>query len=100
MRKYINNLRKKPEHIRKQYLVGAMIVCMSVVCGIWIYGLTTSFGPDTVEKAKQDIKPFALFGQSVKDTYNSVTNKTETPTTPTVDQGNEIPLTQIETPNQ
>ena len=75
MKEYIYKLREKPDHIKQQYLFFVMFVAMSFVVAIWIYGFTVktdnevSFG----DKISNDIKPFSLFGQSIKDTYKSMT---------------------------
>lgn len=72
MKDYIYKLREKPEHIRKQYMVIFLVMSMSVVLGVWIYGLTHRFTTKTSSTIEEDIKPFALFGDSVKNTYSDV----------------------------
>jgi hypothetical protein len=73
MRTYIRKLQSKSENTRKQILVGSLVVCMSFVFLIWINSLGYKFNKDTSAQAREDIKPFALFGKTITDTYNNVT---------------------------
>lgn len=74
MRAYIRKLQLKKEETRKQIFAGVMIVCMSLVGVIWIGTLGYKFGhKETVVKSEDDIKPFALFGQSITNTVGNVT---------------------------
>jgi len=73
MRAYIRKLQSKPEDTRKQILVGSLIICMSLVGFIWINSLGYKFNKENSAKLQEDIKPFALFGQSISNTYNNVT---------------------------
>ena len=73
MKDYIYKLREKPEHIRKQYMVIFLTIAMSVILGIWIYGLTNRFNAQVSTNIDNDIKPFTLFGKSLKNTYSDVT---------------------------
>ena len=72
MRAYIEKLQQKPEHIRKQILFGSMVVCMSFVALVWIGGLGSKFSKKTSAQAQNEIKPFALFGRTISDTYNNI----------------------------
>lgn len=73
MRAYIKKLQSKEEDTRKLILVGAMIVCMSVVVFIWILTFSTRLNsPRVKEQAQEDIKPFKLFSNSMKNTYNNM----------------------------
>jgi len=74
MREYIKKLQSKSPDTRKQILVGSLIVCMSFVFITWVSSLGYKFSKNNATaKAEEDIKPFALFGQTIKDTYNNVT---------------------------
>ncbi len=81
MRKYISSLKHKPEPVRKQILMISMVVSMTIVGSVWIYSFGGRFNESTVAKAKDDIKPFTLFGASVvntyKDTVASVNNSSD-----------------------
>jgi hypothetical protein len=75
MKDYIYRLREKPEEVRKQYMFFFIAVSMAIVGGIWIYGLTNSFSKAPANSevgVNEDIKPFALFADSLKDTYKNV----------------------------
>jgi len=73
MRAYIKKLQSKEEPVRKQIFAGAMVVTMSLVGVVWVYGLGVRFGnPDVKTQASEDIKPFKLFSNSISDTYKNV----------------------------
>lgn len=72
MRTYIRKLQSKPEYIRKQILFGTLIVSMAFVSFVWIGSLGNKFNKETALKTEEDIKPFALFGKSISDTYGNV----------------------------
>jgi len=73
MRTYIKKINSKPEHIRKRIFVGSLIVSMFFVTSVWIFSLGYRFNPTTKVQAQSDIKPFALFARSIKDTYHNLT---------------------------
>ena len=72
MRQYIKKLQSKPEIVRKQMMYGFIAVSMSIVVLIFLSTLGHRFGPQNIAKVKEDIKPFALFGQAVSDTYGNI----------------------------
>ncbi len=72
MRTYIKKLQSKPEYIRKQIFFGSLIVSMAFVSIIWINSFGTKFNKETAAQTEEDIKPFALFGKSISDTYGNV----------------------------
>lgn len=76
MKEYIKKLQSKPENVRKQILFGSLIVSMSFVFVLWIFTLGYRFGGnDKIEDSKStnnNIKPFQLFGQTISDTYKSM----------------------------
>jgi hypothetical protein len=82
---------------------------MFFVCLIWVSSIGHRLGGGQVAaKTEDDIKPFALFGQSIKDTYSNVTasvgnissslKKADTPasTTPKAEEQKQINLTPVE----
>ena len=73
MRTYIRKLQSKSEDTRKQILVGSLIVCMSFVGFIWISSIGQKLNKEKTTPIEEEIKPFALFGQSISNTYNNVT---------------------------
>lgn len=73
MRTYIKKLQSKSENTRKQILVGSLVICMSFVGLIWINSLGYKFSQENSAKVQEDIKPFALFGQTISNTYNNIT---------------------------
>jgi len=73
MRTYIKKLQTKSEDSRKQILFVALVVSMFLVGSIWVYSLTNRFDDKVQVKAKEDIKPFALFSDSISNTYKNIT---------------------------
>ncbi len=109
MHKYIKKLQSKSENTRKQMLVGSLVVCMSFVFLIWVSSISSRLsGGEVAAKTEADIKPFALFGQSIKDTYSNVTASvgnistslkkvdTPAPTGPKVEEQKQIDLIPVE----
>jgi len=72
MRTYIKKLQSKPEHVRKQIFFGSLVVCMAFVSFVWIGNLGYRFSQKSSQEVKEEIRPFALFGQSISNTYNSI----------------------------
>lgn len=74
MKEYIKKLQSKPENERKAIVFWSLAVCMCLVCFIWVSGLGPKFNKEeNASKREEAVKPFALFGQAVSDTYNNVT---------------------------
>jgi hypothetical protein len=106
MHTYIKKLQSKSENTRKQILVGSLIVSMSFVFLIWISSIGHKFSNETVAKTEENIKPFALFGQTIKDTYSNVTasvgnigtslKKDEPKVEPKVEEQKQIDLIPVE----
>ena len=73
MRAHIKKLQSKSEDTRKLIFLGTMVVSMSFVSFVWIYGLGVRFGnPEVKVQADEDIKPFKMFGDSVSSTLKNV----------------------------
>lgn len=72
MRKYIHKLREKPEEHRQRILFMALAVSMIFVGFIWIYTLGYRISSSTAEKVDEDVAPFALFGESISNTYKNL----------------------------
>lgn len=72
MKQYIQKIRSKPDHERKQYALLWTIVSMAFVGGVWIYSMSDRFNSNTKVQAKEDIKPFSLLGKSLSDTYSNI----------------------------
>ena len=74
LQEHIEALQSKPEHIRKQILVGTLTACMVVVVGVWVYGLGNHFSSGDVSvQAKEDAKPLTIFSQQIKGAYKNLT---------------------------
>ena len=73
MRAYIKKLQAKDEVVRKQIFAGLMIVSMAFVGFVWIYSLGGRINNNKVkEQAREDVKPFKLFANSLSDTYKNI----------------------------
>ncbi len=73
MRAYIKKLQSKDEMVRKQILVGSLIVCMSFVSFVWVSSLTGRFNRISNEQVAEGTKPFKLFTNSISDAYTNIT---------------------------
>jgi len=73
MREYIKKIQSKPENTRKQILVGSLVVAMSLVGVIWVSSLGYKFSKNSSVSTEDTIKPFALFGKTISDSYKNVT---------------------------
>jgi len=72
MLKYIKRVQAKDRDARKKVLIVWMSVSMVIVVSVWICGLVGRFGPQTVAKVGEDIKPFKLFANSMSQTYQNI----------------------------
>lgn len=76
MFEYIKKIQQKDEITRKKIMMISMIIVVLIVGSVWIYSLTDLFnnGEDKIaqEEEREDLKPFTLFKNSMKDTYNNV----------------------------
>lgn len=86
MRTYIKKLQAKPENKRKQIFVGAMTVCMSFVLFIWVSTIGSKFSAEKIAKVQEDIKPFALFSQTISDTVGGITASVGNAKIPTIEE--------------
>ncbi|MES2930328.1 MAG: hypothetical protein V4665_00900 [Patescibacteria group bacterium] len=70
---YVKKLQSKPEHVRKQILVGILAVSMFLVGSVWVYGLSAHESrPRTQASSESSLKPFALFKNSVSSAYQNI----------------------------
>ena len=72
MRAYIKKLQSKKEESRRAILVGALTLSMCLVGFVWIESLSSRFNADTSAKTAESIKPFALFANSLSDTFSDI----------------------------
>ena len=73
MREYIKKIQSKSESARKQILVGSLVIAMSLVGVIWISSLGYKFNKGNSVSMEETVKPFALFGKTISDTYKNAT---------------------------
>jgi len=72
MRRYIKKIQNKEEIVRKQIFAGLLIVSMTIVGFVWIYNLGNRFDKKVKEQAREDVKPFKLFTNSISNTYKNI----------------------------
>jgi len=73
MRKIIHNLRKQPEHVRRNILHVTTIGFGIILAFLWVYSLGRNFSsPDTQAKVKNDLKPLSTLRGNLIDGYNSI----------------------------
>lgn len=73
MRQYIKKLQSKPEHIKKQILVGSLVLSMFFVGFVWVSGLNSKFSQPKPVVAEKTMNPFNVLKQSIGETYTNVT---------------------------
>ena len=73
MKKFIHNIRRQPEHVRRNILHILTATCAIILVLLWIYSLgTTLENPDTQVKIGQDIKPFSAIKDNIVNGYNDM----------------------------
>ncbi|HEY4714966.1 MAG TPA: hypothetical protein VIH31_00460 [Candidatus Paceibacterota bacterium] len=73
MQKFLEKLRSKPEHIRKNILYIATFSITGIIVIIWIYSLANHFSaPETKEAFRNDLKPLTVIKDNLTDTYQSI----------------------------
>ncbi len=69
----LDQLREKPEHVRRQIAFGATAVIMCGVIFIWVVTLPERFS-QTAEETKKSISPFSVLAEQGKVFYDSATD--------------------------
>lgn len=74
MRKYIKQIQQRSIEGRKQIFVITMIVLMSLVFIVWIFGLGYRFSSNNKKniKEKETIQPFTILKNTFVDTYKNI----------------------------
>jgi hypothetical protein len=73
MKKFIHNIQKQPEHVRRNILHILTATFAVILVLLWIYSLgTTLENPDTQTKIGQDIKPFSAIKDNIVNGYNDM----------------------------
>ena len=73
MKKIIHHIRKQPEHIKRHILRVTILACAVVLFLFWIYSLgTTLTNTDAQVKMSQDLKPFSVLKDNIKEQYNNI----------------------------
>ncbi len=73
MKKIINNLRQKPEKVRRHILHVAMIVLGVILFFIWVFTLGTNLtDQDTQVKIKNDLEPLSALKDNLINGYKSI----------------------------
>lgn len=74
MRNYIRHLRTKPEETKKQIVLIALVVCMSIVITIWLATLGGRKDSENKIKTKEDNgpSPFSILTNSFSNTFSEI----------------------------
>lgn len=73
MKKIIHHIRKQPEHIKRHILHVVILVCAVILFMLWIYSLgTTLTNADMQAKTMQDLKPFSMLKDNIREQYNNI----------------------------
>jgi hypothetical protein len=76
MRKFINNLRDKPESVRRHILHVTVAVFAVILISLWVFSLGTTFSSTTTAGVSEDLKPFSALKANIIGGYNSITGPT------------------------
>ena len=73
MEKIINNIRQKPEKVRRHILHVATVFFAVILLFLWIYTLGKNLNnPDTQAKISNDLKPFSALKANLIGGYKSI----------------------------
>jgi len=73
MRKLVQNLREKPEHVRKHILHITTFGLTCLVVLFWVYTLQARFSsPEVKEAFRNDLKPLTVLGDDIVNTYQNI----------------------------
>jgi len=73
MKKIINNLRQKPEKVRRHILHISTLVLAVFLFFIWIYTLGNGIGNKEIQaKAKNDLEPLSTLKDNFVNGYKSI----------------------------
>ncbi len=71
MRQIVNNLRKKPAHVRDQIAIFAAMTFAGVVAFFWLTSLSSTYSsPETKSSLNESISPFKAFSNNVKNAFS------------------------------
>ena len=73
MKKFVENLRKKPEHVRKNILYVTTCSVTAIILIFWIYGFSNHLSkPSTKEAFKNDLKPLTVIKDNLTGAYQNI----------------------------
>ncbi|MES2470731.1 MAG: hypothetical protein V4526_00655 [Patescibacteria group bacterium] len=72
MRKYLENVRSKPAHVRQFYALGVSFCITAIIFVFWMgtFGVSTSSGGTYAEH--KESSPFNVIGAAVSDGFGSI----------------------------
>ncbi len=71
MKKFISNLRNKPEHVQKRFALGVTVVCGLILVAFWISTLGSQFRPVGADGSglKRDLAPFYMIKDGIGSAF-------------------------------
>lgn len=73
MQKFVNNLRKKPEHVRRNILYGVTFGVTGIILLFWFYTLSERLStPETKEAFANDLKPLTILRDNLTNAYDDI----------------------------
>ncbi len=74
MLNYIRHLRTKPEEVKKQIVMLALVVCMSIVVVIWLttLGVKNTKEKETKPEEEKAKSPFSILTGSFTETFKGI----------------------------
>lgn len=74
MKKIIENIRQKPEPVRRQIIFVVSLVLTGLIVLFWVFTLPYRFG-GTGDKLKQSLKPFELLKDNISGTIEGISDQ-------------------------
>lgn len=75
MEKFVNNLRKKPEHVRRNILYGVTFGVTGIILLFWFYTLAARLTtPETKEAFQNDLKPLTILKDNITNAYEDISS--------------------------
>lgn len=73
MEKFVNNLRSKPEHVRRNILYGFTFGVTGIILLFWFYTLAARLTtPETKEAFQNDLKPLTILKDNLSSAFDDI----------------------------
>ena len=89
MKKILNNLRAKPEHVRNSAVYIIAFTITGIVFLFWVFTLHNRFtSPEVLNSFQNDLKPLTVIKDDISSTYKNVYGSANSSSTTQTDNNN------------